>query len=142
MACRLARGQTCDPRELYVPPRLVVQRDSTGACHHDDPIVSAARRFLLAHLEDDISVDDVAEACRVGRSTLDRVFRSAEGRGPAAVLREMRLERAKQLLITTDLPLADVAARCGFNYLSHFSRAFKEQTGQSPSGWRREHSSP
>lgn len=138
MTFDLVSKGTCTPRQLFLPPRMVVQRESTGVHHHDDPIVSAARRFLHQHLEENISVDDVAGACKVSRSTLDRAFQAAEGQGPAAILRRMRMDQARQLLLTTDLPLADVAARCGFNYLSHFSRAFKKETGRTPSQYRKD----
>jgi LacI family transcriptional regulator len=138
MACELVRKGTCTPREFLLAPRMIVQRDSTGVYHHDDPIVAGAKRFLHQHLEEHISVDDVAQACKVPRSTLDRAFRAAEGQGPAAILRDMRMQRAQQLLVTTDLPLADVAVRCGFNYLSHFSRAFKKHLGCTPTEYRKQ----
>ena len=56
---------------------------------------------------------------------------------PLRYVSKMRLDRAKILLKTTALPIADVAVAAGYRDLFHFSRRFKEQTGYSPSDYRR-----
>ncbi len=58
---------------------------------------------------------------------------------PAAFLRKVRLDLARQMLVTTDMPLAEIAERRGFGYLSHFSRAFKANHGVAPSRYRQAH---
>jgi LacI family transcriptional regulator len=136
MATELIETGRCDPHQVLIEPRAVIHRESTGVLHSPDPVVSRAARYTIQHMEQDITAVDIAEAVGVGRSTLDRLFRRQGLPAPAGMLRKLRLDRAKQMLETTDLPLADVAARCGFNYLSHFSRAFKAEFGQSPSVYR------
>jgi AraC-like DNA-binding protein len=55
---------------------------------------------------------------------------------PREYLRRYRLELARRLLETTDLPIAHIADRCGFESLSHFTRTFKNAFGISPARYR------
>jgi LacI family transcriptional regulator len=137
MLLAMLDGVEVGPRRHLVQPAGVVVRESTGVLHHDEPTVASALRFMLAHIEEDISAEDVAAGAGVSRSTLDRLFRRERLPAPMTQLRRFRLERARSLLVSTDLPLADVAVRSGFAYLSHFSRTFKAAEGRTPSDYRR-----
>jgi AraC-like DNA-binding protein len=61
---------------------------------------------------------------------------SATGHTPTGLLHQARVERAKNLLLTTDLSVADVAAAVGYLDVSHFSRTFRRLTGHSPGRFR------
>ena len=96
-----------------------------------------AKAFIDANLGRNISVLDLAETCGLSASHFSRAFRISTGRPPHRWLLERRVEAAKVLLIAGDLPLADIAACCGFSDPSHFSRMFLKTVGLAPAAWRR-----
>lgn len=95
----------------------------------------------LALVERDIgsgmlAIPLLARAAGVSTSRLHALFHAALGCAPQHYLHAQRLRRAQQLLIGTDLPIQDVAARSGFGDPFHFSRSFRKAIGQSPRDYR------
>ncbi|WP_459568490.1 helix-turn-helix domain-containing protein [Cupriavidus sp. 8B] len=101
-------------------------------------ILARAQEYLAARLDDStVSIAEVADACQLSRSHFSRAFRQSTGKTPHEWLLERRLERAAALLSTTELPIAGVAASCGFADQSHLTRSFSKSLGQTPGNWRR-----
>lgn len=98
--------------------------------------VRRARDYLDAHLDTPVELADLAGAVGLSRFHLLRVFRAAVGTTPHTYLTDRRVARAKELLDGT-LPLAEVAASCGFADQSHLNRVFKARVGVSPGQYRR-----
>jgi AraC-like DNA-binding protein len=101
----------------------------------------AAQRLapVLAAIEADpagFDLPTLARRARLSRSRLHAVFRQAVGCSPMLYARRRRLERARALLASSDLPIHEVAERAGFPDQFHFSRAFKRAHGASPSEYR------
>ena len=84
----------------------------------------AAKRFMADHLEEPISLKDVARTVRSSMHHLVRVFRRNNGMPPMAYLRQIRAERAKDLLLHGGLDISEVGQRVGYPVLQHFSRMF------------------
>jgi LacI family transcriptional regulator len=133
----LLDGREVPEKVQWISPRGVVERESSSVFVSEDPLLSEAMRYVFTHLEENFTVADLTRALGISRSTVDRMFRKQFSRTPADVIRSERLKRAKELLFYGDLPLAEVAARCGFDYLTQFSRAFKKQFGQTPNAYRK-----
>lgn len=100
-------------------------------------VAMAAERFLAANLHRTVTRAEVAAAVRLSEPHLARVFRAATGRAVLERLTEMRLERAKELLLETPASVGEVAGRVGFASFSHFTRIFRRQVGMVPSDYRR-----
>jgi AraC family transcriptional regulator len=83
-----------------------------------------------------VSVTELAQAALFSPAQFRRRFRIWTGLTPREYLRRYRLELAQRLLETTDLPIAHIADRCGFESLSHFTRTFKNAFGISPARYR------
>ncbi len=96
-----------------------------------------AKEMLMAHLEADISLSEVARACKLSVSHFARAFRRTTGQPPHRWLTCRRVEKAKELLQQSSDPMADIALSCGFADQASFIRAFKRVVGSSPGGWRR-----
>jgi AraC family transcriptional regulator len=96
-----------------------------------------ATGLLEAHLGGDIMLQQVAEACDLSLGHFARAFAKTFSRPPYKWLTERRVDRAKHLMINTQLSLNDIAARCGFADQSAFTRSFKRMQGTSPGVWRR-----
>jgi AraC-like DNA-binding protein len=82
------------------------------------------------------TVAELASAAAVSRSVLDQRFREILGRSPIRYLTEWRMHLADDLLRTTDLGVAAVSRRVGYESEEAFSRAFRRSHGSSPGAWR------
>ncbi|MDX1682619.1 MAG: helix-turn-helix domain-containing protein, partial [Phycisphaeraceae bacterium] len=97
-----------------------------------DPDVVAALAFMWDHIGDDVSVEDIVEEVGVSRRKLERAFAQELGRGIWEEYSARRLEKARELLVMTDQPIAEVAEAMGFSSQSHFGRAFKKGFEMTP----------
>ncbi len=96
-----------------------------------------ATEFLEAHLGGNITLQQVAEACELSVSHFARAFKTSFRKPPHHWLADRRLDRARDLMMNSRLPLADIAARCGFADQSGLNRSFKRKHGLAPGIWRR-----
>jgi LacI family transcriptional regulator len=132
----LMSGKPCDGRLVQVEPTHVVARESTDVIVQQDPVVANALRFIRNHAGKAIGVSEVAEGVGVCRRTLERRFSRAIGRSPLKEIARCRVERAKRLLMETDLPQHRVAAAAGFGGLRALNRTFRELEGVAPGSFR------
>ncbi|MGQ5718804.1 GlxA family transcriptional regulator [Pseudochrobactrum asaccharolyticum] len=83
-------------------------------------------------LTEPLSLLDVAGNVGLSRRQIERLFRQEMGRSPARYYLEIRLDRARHLLIQSSMPVVEVAVACGFVSASHFSKCYRELYGRSP----------
>lgn len=121
---------------ILLPAGEVVVRQSTDAGVPGDAVLAAALRYIRDHSDTSIGVEDIVGACGVSRSSLERRFRAALGRGPRAELIRVRVEHAKRLLAETPLPVKQIARAAGFHDTRHLSVTFRGKTGMSPVEYR------
>jgi AraC-like DNA-binding protein len=95
------------------------------------------QEYVNAHLDEALSLADLAAVAGLSRMYFAGQFRAATGYRPHDYLLYQRIESAKSMLSSTDMPLAEVALSVGFQAQAHFSTVFKRLTGQSPARWRR-----
>jgi LacI family transcriptional regulator len=136
---RLMRGEPEPVIPRTIRPVEVIARLSTDVNAIADPDVAGAMRFIREHACEGIGVDDVLYQVPVSRSVLQRRFRSLLGRSIHGVIAGVRLQRAKQLLVETDLPLSVIAERTGFTHVEYLCAAFRKAFGLPPGSYRREH---
>lgn len=96
-----------------------------------------ARDLLRESMSDGVSLQKVAEACRLSRSAFIREFKKSMGAPPHQWLLLQRVERAIELMGSPELSLIDIALSCGFADQSHFTRIFAQKMGVSPGAYRR-----
>ena len=103
-------------------------------------LAPARLRRVLDHIETALSgvleLQALADVAGLSRFHFSRAFQQALGEPPLAYVMRRRIEIAKTLLRTTPLPIADVAARAGFNSASYFATAFRRHAERSPSDYR------
>jgi AraC family transcriptional regulator len=95
------------------------------------------QEYVNAHLDEALSLADLAAVAGLSRMYFAGQFRAATGYRPHDYLLYQRIESAKSILSSTDMPLTEVALSVGFQAHAHFSTVFKRLTGQSPARWRR-----
>jgi LacI family transcriptional regulator len=95
-------------------------------------------RFIRDHACDGVGVDDVVGAALASRRFLERRFQAVLGRSPNREILRVRIDRARLLLIETDLTLASIAQKSGFRGPKYFGDAFVRETGLPPAEFRRQ----
>jgi AraC-like DNA-binding protein len=104
-----------------------------------DPVLAPAMRAVHTAPERKWTVADLAREAVVSRSLLDGRFRDVLGLSPMRYVNEWRMRVAQDLLVTTEVKVAAIATRVGYDSEEAFSRAFKRAHGQSPVRWRALH---
>lgn len=96
-------------------------------------------RYIHENFSQDLNTTSIAKSAGVSESECLRCFHTIIGTTPIQYLRQYRIQRSAQLLAQTQEPVSDVAARCGFQDVSYFTKTFRELRGCSPSEYRKEH---
>ncbi len=113
------------PADSLGPPR-----DTTRGLRDDR--VARVLTAMGNHLADPLTVAQLATLAGLSTRGLSGLFERELGRPPKMVYVQLRLERARQLLIETDWPVARIAALCGYPQISSLTRAYAAQHGESP----------
>jgi transcriptional regulator GlxA family with amidase domain len=103
---------------------------------HGDAQVQAVRDYVLAHLQQPHSLAGLAERVHMSPRNLTRLFSKQTGSTPMAFVINARIDAARALLETTDLPINAIALRCGIDSADHLRRVFAKRLGLSPVEYR------
>lgn len=134
---RLMAGKPPPKQPLLIPPRGVVARASTDVLATEDEDVVRAVRFIREHACQGIRVADVLQHVAISRAALEPRMKAVIGRTIAQEIRHRQIERVKELLRETDMPLKQIALRTGFRYPEYMIRAFRHVTGMTPKQYRK-----
>lgn len=102
-----------------------------------DPI-ETAKEFILSNIDQDISLEVVANKLGFNSSYFSQVFKQKTGETFVKYRTNLRMEKAKDILLRHDVRIIDIPFMIGLNDHPHFTKTFKEYTGYTPSGYRRE----
>jgi LacI family transcriptional regulator len=133
---RLWRGEA-PGQAVLAPPLEVAPRGSSAYEAVEDERVRRALLHLQSRTGEILTVAELAREVGVSRRVLERRFRETLGRSPLEVITRERIERAKRLLADTDLPIALIAERCGFQSNERLTVNFGRLVGIPPSAYRR-----
>ena len=134
---RLMKGTPAPLGPVYLAPRGIVTRQSTDVLAIEDRDVAAAVRFIRERACEGVVIDDVVDHVSLSRSVLQRRFKQIVGRTLHEEMLRVRLERARGLLTQTDLPIALVAEKAGFNHQEYMGAVFRARFGQTPAQCRK-----
>jgi len=134
---QIMEGTKPRQRHFVIDPTGVVTRQSTDVLAIDDAKVAQAMVFIREHAGDGIKVPDVIKAVAISRSGLETRFASVLGYTIRTAIRRTQLERARQLVFDSDMPLKQVAAETGFKSVQHMTTVFRVGLGQTPASYRR-----
>ncbi len=101
--------------------------------------VMPAKRMIDDRYNDELSISELAEACKLSETHFRRCFFAAFGMSPIAYRTKLRIERAKDLLLGNFYSIGEISSMTGFSDISFFSRFFTRHTGLSPTAFRREY---
>ena len=93
-------------------------------------------QYIQENYGNEITVAQIAGSVMISESECLRCFRSMIRTTPIRYVKQLRIQRAEELLQETDLKVADIGAQCGFQEMSYFAKTFREMTGCTPSEYR------
>ncbi|MDC1437028.1 helix-turn-helix domain-containing protein [Gammaproteobacteria bacterium] len=108
-----------------------------GQNFHDDEVIIDIQEWMHQHFNADINMLEVSKIFELSQRSLNRRFKLATGLSPVQYLQEIRLEKAKELLKTSNLAIAEVAYTVGYPDSAYFSVLFKRIVSLSPGEYRR-----
>ncbi len=117
-----------DRDRQYVPLRAQIGVSQESLIH--------AAQLMEQNIEKPLSLDEIAAATELSRRQIERLFKRHLNCVPKRYYLQMRLRRARELLLHTSMPIIDITAACGFRSTTHFSKCYHAQFGYPPSAER------
>ena len=116
----------------------------TGACRdvyskkeeRSGNIIKVAKDYIDSHFDKDISLDDVSKVVNISPYYFSKIFKEESGLNFIEYLTNIRIERAKKLLESSDLSIKEICISCGYSDPNYFSRSFKKNVGVTPTEYK------
>jgi LacI family transcriptional regulator len=134
---RLMAGENAESSSILVKPMGVMARQSTDVLAIDDRHIAAALKHIREQACNGLDVESILKVVPLSRSVLERRFSQILGISPKAEILRVRLDRVCRLLAESDLSLAEVAQKAGFEHPEYMSRLFKKKMGITPGEFRK-----
>ena len=107
---------------------------------HTSPVIDTVCKYIQDNLNEDLNRTVLAGQVHMNPDYLSTLFRQKMGCSLVEYITQVRIEESKKLLLTTDLPVASIAARTGFQNIPYFSKQFKRLENQTPFQYRKQNS--
>ena len=112
--------------------------DTAEEPKEQERVIVSITRYLQEHLEEDVSLSVLAETFHLNPQYISQLFKNEIGVGFLSYLTGIRMEKAKKLLLSTSLSVAEVAGQVGYGDYRVFTKVFKKSEGVTPSQYRRD----
>ena len=105
--------------------------------NQDLPLIQQAKKILDENFDKHITIPQLARLAGINEAKLKEGFKELYGHPIHGYLLQLRLEKAKQLLLTTGLSITEITYEIGYSHVTHFTTLFKKEQGLTPSEWRK-----
>jgi len=102
----------------------------------DITYIRQAKTILDENFDKHITIPQLARQAGINEAKLKEGFRELYGNSIHTYIQQLRLEKAKQLLLTTTMPITDITYHIGYSHVTHFTTLFKKETGLTPTEYR------
>ena len=128
-----------DTKSIHYINDLIFLNQSLNAscCKKIGQTVSECVNYLKQNFSRTITLDALAERFYISKQWLIRKFKAEIGATPIEYLTDIRMSRAQELLKQTELPIGEIAIKCGYDNIYYFSKSFRKNAGLSPKEYRR-----
>ena len=133
----IARGKHRQATRLTFGPASIVRRASTRICRRYDPEATSAMELIRRRACEGISSAEVVATFKCSRRMAEIRFRQIAGRSILDEIQAVRLDKAKELLKNSSLDVSAIANFCGFKAANALWKFFRQETGLSPTEWRK-----
>ncbi len=117
---------------------LYENRKTEEQDNQEERTITGIIRYLQENLAEEISLNILADKFHLSPQYISQLFKNEIGVNFLAYLTNIRMERAKKLLITTSLSIGEISEKCGYADYRVFTKAFKKEEGSTPSQYRRD----
>lgn len=135
---RLMNGKSTE-KTILIEPREIVVRRSTDGFAIEEETTYEALNLIRAETASQLTVDDLAKRVGISRSLMERRFRKYLRKSPQEMIRLEKINQVKELLISTNKPLSQIAEELGFSHSEYVSVLFKRLTGETIRSFRTRH---
>lgn len=133
---QMMSGELVEPKAHFISPLGVATRQSTDTLAIEDRDIARAVRFIREHAFEQINIESVLKVVPLSRRLFESRFKKLLGHTPHEEIIRVRMNRVKEMLTETELSLADIAERTGFEHVEYLSAAFKKREGLPPNRYR------
>ena len=116
--------------------RLLLKEGADALGEKKNSLIDNVKSYIRESTEFDLGTAHIAAVFHYNKSYLGRLFKQETGMSIASYLHSVRLERAKELLLQSRLPIIEIAARCGFSDVAYFNRVFRAAERMTPTEFR------
>lgn len=116
------------------------QKNRNSASH--TVMIEQIRQYIKQNYSVPLPLSALANFVYTNPSYLSRIFKAETGMALSAYINEVRISHAMQMLVGTDELIIDIAIACGYNYVPHFNKIFREVTGMTPTAYRKAYKKP
>lgn len=103
----------------------------------DGERIKAMLRYIQGHYAEELTLAKIAQSAAVSKNECLRCFQSMIGSTPIQYVKQIRIQKAAELLASTDRKISDIGMECGFQEMSYFAKTFRELKGCTPGAFRR-----
>lgn len=129
-------GTCIDNLKISLFERRIAATEAPGK--QEERVITGITRYLQEHLSQEVSLSVLAERFHLNPQYISQLFKNEIGVGFLVYLTNIRMERAKHLLLSTSLSVAEVAEQSGYGDYRVFTKVFKKSEGITPSQYRRD----
>ncbi len=134
LAAKVSELMVCERIRSTRDPQRIPLRQQLGT---SQPKLTDVVTLMENNLEEPLPKEDLAQFIQVSVRQLERLFQEYLKCTPSAYYLELRLQKARQLLLGTEQPIIDIAAACGFISVTHFTHRYRDYFGMTPGRERR-----
>lgn len=127
-------GSICDVIEKCIGKFEKKCLEESGTARSD---VERIRQYIQYHVDEDLRIDHLASRVYLSQSYLSYIFKKETGMNLSRYIRQCRMEKAKELLTTSDMKITKICEKVGFSNVSYFCQSFRDYTGMSPEKYRK-----
>lgn len=102
----------------------------------DIQYIQQAHTILAENFDKHITIPKLARQAGINEAKLKEGFKELYGQSIHTYLQQLRLQKAQQLLLTTNMSVTDITYDIGYSHVTHFTSLFKKETGLTPTEWR------
>lgn len=126
----------CENREEVINELVRLISSVNTENNHDIPVVSVVKNIIEKEMNRNITLDEIAESINMSKYYLCHIFKKATNMTLTEWKNHIKTEKAKELLLNTDLKMVDIALECGFGNASYFSEVFAQREKIAPEAYR------